>query len=676
MISRLTIAGLGPHAETDLDLSADGLTELEGGSGAGKSTLLDALCYLLWGVSRQGTALPLEQLSAEKAALSLTVGKTGSVLARTINNRRSETRSLSRGGTTETFASNEALGAKLGHIGASPTTGRLVVVPFAWRDLLTEKLGRPFRDALLAVLPKGDLRAVVTAAMGEAGFELRADDPLDLKAALAYQTASNRARDEAGGAATAAHQAATRAEASPDRVAPPSAELERARGVLALADAWARANSSDADRTRLDAELAEVEHILAQPAPSEVDDTEARSVVDLTKRWAGYRSELARHQERIVRRDEVRVRRAELGPQPTQDPAALKAKTEQLARLDAGIKVLRASAAKARAEANVAAAKLDAIRAHAGTCPTCGQAWAKQAEVHMALAGEAAAAETKATEEESRLARNEGTLAALTKEVQALHTRVDECRAWAQRSRDIGPDVDVGPPPTAPVSTEPTAEEISAAHAQLAEAALAVAARKAHAKTAADASKRRTALQAELGKLPPLERPTESAPTADDLARARGVLDAHVRADRADEAFRSAAALHAEAVLAHHHATAEAVRREVLVRVVRAAPTEIARSQIAALGDLGPVEIAFPEKVNAQSPEIEVRIFGRPWWLASDGEQVLADAWLRAGIRRAAKLNGLPLVIDRPQDWSGEWPAFPGPVWFLRTTDGDLRVSR
>lgn len=64
-------------------------------------------------------------------------------------------------------------------------------------------------------------------------------------------------------------------------------------------------------------------------------------------------------------------------------------------------------------------------------------------------------------------------------------------------------------------------------------------------------------------------------------------------------------------------------------------------------------------------------IDGRPWWLASRGRQVVADACLRAALRRAMEMPYLPLFVDNIQDVGGQpLPPVAGPVVWLQTTDG------
>lgn len=110
----------------------------------------------------------------------------------------------------------------------------------------------------------------------------------------------------------------------------------------------------------------------------------------------------------------------------------------------------------------------------------------------------------------------------------------------------------------------------------------------------------------------------------------------------------------------------ESERWDAILDAVRAAPSELAAAQARALGDLGPVSLEFGD-----NPAVSVLIDERPWWLASRGRQVVADACLRTALRRALQMPWLPLFVDNIQDVGGQpLPAVPGPVVWLQTTDG------
>lgn len=119
-----------------------------------------------------------------------------------------------------------------------------------------------------------------------------------------------------------------------------------------------------------------------------------------------------------------------------------------------------------------------------------------------------------------------------------------------------------------------------------------------------------------------------------------------------------------EAEQAQFRLSAEADRLDVLLAAVREAPSAVVARQQERLGDLGPVSL-----VLGSDPAIEVRIDGRPWWVASRGRLVVADLWLRAALRRAWGVTA-PLFVDNVQDVAGQrLPEVEGPVVLLRTAE-------
>jgi len=169
--------------------------------------------------------------------------------------------------------------------------------------------------------------------------------------------------------------------------------------------------------------------------------------------------------------------------------------------------------------------------------------------------------------------------------------------------------------------------------------------------------------------------PTTARPTEEEVASATDTLSAVERAKGAEaqrvQALRTAEAELARVTKEHGLAEAEAARVVALVDACRRAPTQIAREQAEALGDMGCVSLRFPPKETKDTAEIEVLIDGRPWWLASDGRQLVGDLLFRAALRRASGLTSLPLWVDHTTLWSGAWPDVEGPVVFLRTTTDD-----
>jgi len=167
--------------------------------------------------------------------------------------------------------------------------------------------------------------------------------------------------------------------------------------------------------------------------------------------------------------------------------------------------------------------------------------------------------------------------------------------------------------------------------------------------------------------------PLVAAPTQEafDLAkeeinayhkRAGAVLEFTKRKEQAKKAVEKASKEVTEARSAVE-------RAEALVVACRNAPSNIAKRQEEAIGDLGPIKFNYLSKGG-----IEVLIDGRPWWLASTGRRIYADAVLRLALRRVMGSNWLPLFVDEIQSWTGELPEIPNGV-LLKTADCDLGVA-
>jgi hypothetical protein len=171
--------------------------------------------------------------------------------------------------------------------------------------------------------------------------------------------------------------------------------------------------------------------------------------------------------------------------------------------------------------------------------------------------------------------------------------------------------------------------------------------------------------------------PTTPRPSPDEVAAARATA-AHaasaegVRRERVRDMEAAKTQARAES-RRHAEADSETTRLDALLEAVRTVPSILAHRQALALGDLGPVALQFGD-----NPAVSILIDGRPWWLASRGRRIVADAWLRAGLRRALGRPGLPIVIDNTQDVKGQpLPAVGGPVILLHTSEGQgITVTR
>lgn len=344
--------------------------------------------------------------------------------------------------------------------------------------------------------------------------------------------------------------------------------------------------------------------------------------------WEERNRSIADAEARLV---DWEARRAELGERPAVDAAAItgafnrrreaqstKARAEFGART-AGEKVVKADAASAQAER----ALVD-LAGHGDACPTCGRdGWAAAAEKRATADTAAARARDAVLEAQREAEIANAALAVAEREVEAAleaerqaqeSARVQE--AWDAKLAALGRKPVAGkaePRPAAPEATRPDVEQRKAAEA----------------------------IVEEITRMEGARRQREA-----DLTAARRTAEASTRANRA--------------------AAEEAARLDALVDAVRRAPTEIAKRQAEALGELGPVSLRFGE--SEKDAAVEVLIDGRPWWLASKGRQIVADLWLRLALRRALGMAWLPLFVDETQSWSGEWPELDGPVVFLRTT--------
>ena len=169
---------------------------------------------------------------------------------------------------------------------------------------------------------------------------------------------------------------------------------------------------------------------------------------------------------------------------------------------------------------------------------------------------------------------------------------------------------------------------------------------------------------------PGVPRPTLDAVQAARAKEREAIAAGGVRTRWAAELETAKALLETETET-HRDANAEAERADLLLDAIRKAPSAVAEEQAKVLGDLGPVSLVF-----ADNPAVSVLIDGRPFWLASRGRQVVADVWLRDGIRRASGLERLPLVVDNIQDEGGQPLPERPPAIHLRTTNGTgLKVS-
>ena len=580
MLQHISIAGLGPHETFSAELEPSGTSVLAGASETGKTTMLDGLLLALWGGNSRG-GLEVGQIrdGHDEATVELALAD-GRVIRRAFNRERRQVRTIRTGTILRTFTSEKAFQEALAELGRDPETARLVVCPMAWAELLDKK-GRPLRDALSRILPRGDTAGEVRARMAEQGFSVSdAEAAASDRQIEAWRKDTRDRMHAARGQVTYLEQrvhelAGVEVDATPDT-------LDAARATLTQAaawDAWERANRGQA---------------LGRRAAEDLRAWEAR--------------------------------RATLGDEPPRAEARLEAAREAEQLATQRLRGLMEEATTERARLDLARSELASLEAAGDTCPTCERpAWNGAAQ--------------RISRSRETLAEREAQLGAIIARGQAARTAHQQARLEVEVAQTARAAHDswqagiaaLGPAPFALAGTHDVA----------------------------------------------LSPPSEACPDATAIALAREAVEAGqahegARRQRAAELETARADL-ATALAAMTEAEALGERLDALRDAVRAAPSEVARRQTRALGELGPVSLVFGE-----DPAIEVLIDGRPWWLASRGRQVVADLWLRAGLRRALDLPQLPIVVDNVQDVGGQpLPSVDGPLILLRTThDRTLVVSR
>jgi len=665
---KVYIGNIGAHAATLLQIPTH--AAVHGPSTAGKSTIADALCLALTGRDAGGRAWTADRLrDADEQAR----------VAWTLDGMRIVRDFTARPGTAtvdgQKCTSQMQVDAALDMTNRRELV-RCVVAPFYWRSLLDSPKGRAFRDALLHALPPVDVRPIVAAAMADAGG-LRPDDPLVLgkpaqpDTALHLQKATNRSTDVAVGR----HQAAAeRLQAVEERrPAPVDADaLSQAQAVLQLEaqhQAWERHAAAVAtnDARRSDHDL----HLQAwQRRQAMHDEREQQRLADWQTRRAavGDRPDAPDWTPADVDADRAVLQQIRHGLQTVGDEAAAARQQMEALQQCSDERTESARAAWEQARADLHAMQTTDI------CPTCNRG-ADEAALQLL----ASRVEQALHRYEKRQASPDADLSPDGSTRQQLAERLHELEQRLQKGRDME-------------AQQAVAVDLAAADV----------ARHAAAVQAVEDYDRR--LQA-LGSMPeaaPFAEPRPVLQLVDDteavarpdvdagaFAPARQVVQAAARIEQAVERWqqaRDAAAADLEhARSAVQAAEAEADRVGALVRAVREAPTQAAALQVQALLEAMQasdcVAVAFADPA-ASGDVVSVDIEGRPWWLASDGMQVLADVTLRDGLRRlACRLPGLewlacvPVIVDRAQDYSADLPApasLSGPTVYLFTEEGEL----
>lgn len=655
MITSITLAHIGQADDLTVAIpSMLGWTRITGPSGGGKSSIADAVAFAIWGTDRTGSPWSHEAIRDGAAHGTVTV-HTGGQHRLIISRRLSRSKTGERGkvkrwtstgggpmvpSTTEVAmsAAIEAGAAGLGDPKRADIA-RAIMMPLGPARLAdSSHSGEALRDLLVRVadLSIADIRATVGRLMEP--HTLRDDDPTSPRGA-------EKLRRDVGAAVT------------------------RASGVV---DGLAEALASAEERAQLTAGITEEQVI------------DARRVIEHAEVWAAYRHAYRIYEEGYEHhaRDVDRVAEwddgiAALGQRPSGNDGgiaeargavrisedahraaqfALRAAEEQLSEVEAAMSVpqpasedlVAAELAYTAADYAVQAAQSAlAVIPDDDTCPTCGQPWA-EVSTHRA--------EAQDELEQRRVTRGEcdrQVIAARLDMDRAQEARLSELRATAAQIRSELEDLT-----EALTHSEHT---LTAARESL-ESALAIGGDAA----AWDLARRRLGERPEVGAAPvPPDEPDVPEPAADDIEQARETIRKWQRGQGA----AGARVDDLEAMRRHldeargrlAEAKAEAERCNALVVATRAAPSEALRAWLPRLAS-DMVDVRLEGQSGAA-----IYVLGRPWRLASTGEQVVADLALRAAIRQADGRRYLPIVVDNAQDWSGEWPSVPGPVWLLTT---------
>lgn len=647
MFSSIEIRGLGPHTRTVLHFDADGVSAVEGPSEAGKSTLVDAICFVLWGADRTGRKLDDREIrdGHDEARVDLTL-RSGTTVSRSLaqrskNGTRGKTvrRMTKSSGETAEYLTEDDWMAALMWMGGSKVGGgwntlRHVMVPFAWLPLAQGAgSGRPFRDLLNnAVGSQGVKQAVIAELMRGLGHSFRHGDPVNQRDAEELRRVAGQKRDQVD-ARLSGRRADLEATQEAGAVeAPPTETIAEARETLRREEEWAKGDKARARaeeaaialseaRQRHEAWTKRREELGNRPPEADGLQRAQQQVTDAENRTQFVTVELSRARALLEGLD---LERRERRPGDHLTQAVNKAKrraSDALAALEGGDDV----------------------------CPCCKRAgWTDATAARRQEAKEAKeakeAAEAAMTEAMARLAREED-------------MRLSGAQAMKKELE-------------AKIAEHTSALERLAGETEKARQDLAT--ERAGSSAAMEWDRQMRALGAEPripGRVPAPPDPKSPRPSADEVRGAREVVTraekaAGAAAERRATIARLQRDIGADEELLEHH-VAEYDRLDALVEAVRREPSESVRRLMARLGDLGPVELRLLEEGG-----VEVLVDGRPWHLASTGRQVVADVWIRAGLRRAIGKAKLPLFIDCAQDVGGQDLPTPAPAIVLTTTDG------
>ena len=629
MFSRIRIRGLGPHTDTEIALDPDGVTELHGPSEAGKSTITEALTFVLWGLGRDGKRFDVRAIrdGSEEIRVDLTF-RSGTVLSRSLQisptGRRTTARWRSKNGEVTSYATEDEWTEALAGLGQTIPVLHQVLVPRAWVALAQGTGGgRPLRDMLDEALPTaGSKDEIIREIMAKAGHDFRDGDPTTEKDAAELRTQTNREIRRVEGKITGLEAMIERLSMAPQAAIPEPSEVEAAQAVIAAEAEWAAGDADRRDSNERNREIkaAQARYQLWKDKRAEIGDRPEDTIGTeaIERAWAD--------------RDDARAKVEDLRDKlrDLRDPPPI-ADIDPRYQLDidaADSETLSARAALEQATDVCPCCRRDGWDGAVGAAEAALRAAEEQADAaRQALTDAEAEVERRREERAHWISELDHERAILLSAIQSAEVYLrtqeerlqsalaerDPVRAWERQIRALGDA------PTVPLAVP----------------------------------------------LPP--EPAVARPTEQEVRDARALLErakaAEIASEEQAKAIRSATEEMRSAEADLEALSADSDYLDALVAACRAEPSESVRRQLGALGDLGPVSIELGAKGGAA-----VLIDDRPWHLASSGRQVVADVWLRAGLRRAVGV-ALPLVVDDSQAVAGQELPTPAPAIVLRTTE-------
>lgn len=638
------IRGLGPHADVRLSLSTTGTTTILGASGSGKSTIMHAIALCLWGTDATGATFDRGLLSAPKASVAF--GDYGRSLAA----KGEATRYLSvdgqpqPGGNEATFREHLAPELRDGE------AARLVMFPLGWVELLQGAGGgRPLRAVLDRMLP-GPTAADLLAHLPRVAPR---DEAAAARLVTTLRSDAKSLRGRANGLRSAVPTTPPHAGPSDEAVAEARALLDASAAAIEDLTAW------------------QVEDAGHRAGAAAVADWQRRrdAIVAPECERALVTAELEQAAEaEVLANDAVgeAVRAASRGIAAHKDAAACAADWDRRAANLTEPTEPGPTTAEIDAAREAIAAWQNQERAPRPTQPILVRDWVAFSTATRCPGATACQIATRSQDDANQRNYEHAAVWATWDEWSAaklpdpVHARavMDRAQEWARHNSRV---TDLGKRPEVP----PAPERVDAVYASAAREALDAARTNARAWATHDA--RVEALGERLSD----PQPQRARPEAPDTAGAQDVLDAHTRAAQRLADYQAAGvAADAKATEAEAEASDAETRlatAEGWLVTVRCAPALALASKLARLGS-GALQVLDHDGAT------RVEIHGRPWYLASHGERIAADAEFRLRLRAAAGLDALLVFVDDASSVGGVGlPDAPGVV-LLQTTAGAFKV--